>query len=110
MLTLVIDVHPLIEFAFVRDIVELAALDGSEAGLAMSAWLIVTDLVSAALTEAVSSTILRAEGHRRKEITLYCDCFCTCNERCDIPAESAAENRSCFQRLPKINNNNLNAL
>lgn len=71
MLTSVIDVHPLEEFALIRDAVKLAALDRSETGLALSAWLLVTDLVSAALPEAVSPSILWAEGHKRKEISLY---------------------------------------
>lgn len=74
MLTSVINVHPLIDLALVRDAVELAALEGSEAGLAKSAWLAVTDLVSAALSDAVPPSIPRAEGHRRKVISLLRDC------------------------------------
>lgn len=71
MLTSVNDVHPLVEFALVRDTVKLAALDGSEAGLAMSARLAVTEHVSSTLPEAVSPSVLRAEGHRGKQISLH---------------------------------------
>lgn len=71
MLTSVIDLDPLVEFALIRDAVELAALDRSKAKLASRACRVVTDLVSAALPEAVSPSILWAEGCRSKEILLY---------------------------------------
>lgn len=71
MLTLVSDVYPLVEFALVRDAVELAALDGSEARLALRTCPVVTDLVSVALPKAVSPTVPRAEGHKRKQISLH---------------------------------------
>lgn len=92
MLTSVIDVDPLVEFAFIRDGVKLAALDGSEAGLASSAWFAVTDPVSAALPEAVSPSILRAEGCKGKRSHCIEIVFVLTMRNMTLP-------QSCFQRL-----------
>lgn len=92
MLTSVIDVNPLVEFALIRDSVKLAALDGSEAGLALSAWLVVTGPVSAALPKAVSPSIFRAEGCKGKRSH--------CIEIVSVLAmKDMTLPQSCFQRL-----------